>query len=211
QRGTVRQAMIGVECRPQVLVGAAPERRAVEILGPGLFRDEVDRAAGRPAPRVGGARALGHLDLLEREHVAGLRARIADAVDEHVRARIEAADLEVVTGRYAALARVERDPGDVPERLDQGGGTLFLDQLRGDDRDGFWGVDQRRRELARDDLGAVRVTFDDDLVRYVRRGVREGAGGQGEPDRGGERGATGGGTERRRCAGHGRDSVVLRK
>src|SRR5690606_24697461 len=102
QRGTVRQAMIGVECRPQVLVGAAPERRAVEILGPGLFRDEVARAAGRPAPRVGGARALGHLDLLEREHVAGLRARIADAVDEHVRARIEAADLEVVTGRYAA-------------------------------------------------------------------------------------------------------------
>jgi hypothetical protein len=63
--------------------------------------------------------AFDHLDLLEREDVPRLRARVAYAVDEHAGAGVEAANLEIVASGLPALAGVERDAGDGPERLDE--------------------------------------------------------------------------------------------
>ena len=48
----------------------------------GLLCDDIDRAAGRAAPREGRGRAAQDFDLLRKEVLAHAHARVADAVDK---------------------------------------------------------------------------------------------------------------------------------
>ena len=89
--------------------------------------DEIDRAARRSTARDGRRRSLRDLDLLDVERVARVAAEIANAVDEHVGPRAEAADRHLVAGRHAAFPGLERDAGDVPQHVAQRRRALLLD------------------------------------------------------------------------------------
>ena len=73
---------------------------------------------------------LRDLDLLDVERIARVAAEVADAVDEHVGPRAEAADRHLIAGRHAAFAGLERDAGDVAQHVAQRRRALLLDDRR---------------------------------------------------------------------------------
>src|SRR5262249_28587071 len=105
------------------------------ILERGPLRDDVDRTAGGAAPEQRAGRSLENLHFLVVEAVADIGAEVAQPVEIHVVLGIEAADLELVPGKRAALADCDRDAGHVAKRAAETGDGLLLHLLAGDDAD----------------------------------------------------------------------------
>ena len=74
---------------------------------------------------------------------------IADAVDEDVVARVEAADEETVAEGVAALAGAERHAGGGPRHFFEAGGVLVLEEFLGENRDALRRIDDRLGEFRR--------------------------------------------------------------
>ncbi len=130
-------------------IGVRPDRRRAvgEVVGLGALGAQIDAAAARAAAAIGRVRPLDDFHLLQIEHLAGLAAAVADAIDEDVVARGLAADERTVGQGLAALARAKGDAGRVAQDvLQRGGAGLLNDPLR-DDGDGLGGVDKRRGQL----------------------------------------------------------------
>ena len=121
------------------------DRAAVVILGPdaALGDDEVvtelrtfglqaDETAGGTAPAEHRARALDDLDLLDREDLTAGHARIAQAVDIDVVARLEPADEDAVAEGIAALARAKRHARRAADDLAEAVRADILDHFLGD-------------------------------------------------------------------------------
>ncbi len=85
--------------------------------------DLVDRPAGGTAAEQHGGRAFQHFDGIGIEDVAGVDGGVADAIDEEVIERGEAADVDGVAARRA-FAGVQGDAGNIPECIFQTGRTL---------------------------------------------------------------------------------------
>src|SRR5690606_32975204 len=115
---------------------ARADRAADEAHELGLLGEQVYVAAGRAAAGLRRGGAFHHLDLLGVEGVAGVAGEVADAVDEDVVARAEAAQGEVVAaGPAAAFARGHRDARDVAQHVAQARRGLLLHHFPGDDAD----------------------------------------------------------------------------
>ena len=104
-----------------------------------------------PRPASDEVGSLGHFDLLEIERIARVAAEVAHAVDEHVGARAEAANGQLIAGGHAALAGLEGDAGDVAQHVAQGGGALLVHHRARDHGDGLRNVAQRFGQLRRRD------------------------------------------------------------
>lgn len=165
----------------------------VEVLEPGLLGDDVDRAARGAATGEGRGRPAQDLDLLGEEVLADAHRRIADAVDEDVVARIEAADEEPVAEGVAALARAEGDAGGAAGDLAKTRGVLVGQDLLRQHRHGLRRVEQRLGEPVRGQaiglVGGGRIS----VWIPVRRpgegrqaGARGAGGGGGGDGRGGD-------------------------
>ena len=87
----------------------------------GSLADLVDDAAGGAATEVDGSGSLENFDGLDIEGVAEIGPLIADTVDVHVVARVEAAQGEAVSLRAAGFACGDTDAGDIAQRVAQGG------------------------------------------------------------------------------------------
>ncbi len=114
--------------------GADGAGHVVEPLALRRLGHLVDDAARRSPAEHGGRGPLQHLDGLEVEHVAGVRAGVAHAVQVDVVARGVAAQREVVA-LGAALARVQAEPAHVAQRVAHAEDGLLAHQLARDDRD----------------------------------------------------------------------------
>lgn len=125
--------------------GVARHLDSAEIGEQGQSAGHVDDAAGRAASEQERRRAFQHLDVLDAEGVAGVPARIADAVAIEVVARRIAANGDIVALR-AALAAEEGDARHVAQGLDDGRILLILDELAGHDRDALRGIEDRGRQ-----------------------------------------------------------------
>ncbi len=176
QADVVADHAVAVQREPLVAVGADAGGCAREVDGLGLLRHEVDAAADRSGAGVDGVRAVDRLDRVEVERVgaAVLRA-VAQAVDEDVGVRAEAAQVDAVAEAAAALARAERDARQRGEHVAQREQVLLLDLLlvHGDDR--LRRVAQDRRVLRRRGT-RHRRRLHVDLVQLgrVERGERRG-------------------------------------
>src|SRR5690606_41452094 len=89
--------------------GAVGEVGVTDVIAFGCLADEVAAAAGRAGTGIGRAWPLAHFDLLDVDDITGLRADIAQAINEGIALGIEAPDDRPVAGWVAALARAEGD------------------------------------------------------------------------------------------------------
>ncbi|MNV28573.1 hypothetical protein D3C71_1197680 [compost metagenome] len=149
QRAGRTQRLVPVTGGASLLVAAqrnAGRRRVLQI---GLLADQIDRAGRCGAAIVGAGRALGHFHLFDIEHIARDRAKVAHAVYEQAVGGVEAAHEQCVAGGgVAVFTGIEgADAGAVAQCLGQGGGTLLVEQVAGDDLDGLRGVLQALCEL----------------------------------------------------------------
>ena len=140
---------VGVHGGAHVVVGAQAEAGPGFVLQFRGLADQVDAAAAGISAAVGRTGALDHFHLLQVEHLAGLHADIAHAVDEGVALAVEAADEGTVTGGVAAFAGAKGDARHHAQGVLQAGGAGFLQQLCGHDRHGLGGVQQFGGELGR--------------------------------------------------------------
>src|SRR6185437_1950498 len=100
---------------------------------------------------------------------------VAHAVDEDAPGRVEAAHVNGITRRGAAVLADEEGAhaGAVAQRFGQRGRGLLLDDLLADDVDGLRRIEQRLRELRRlDRIDLVGDAFRDDVNGgQLRRGA----------------------------------------
>ncbi|MFK4540025.1 hypothetical protein ABIA00_008208 [Bradyrhizobium ottawaense] len=140
--------LVDVERDALCVVGPELGIHALEIAIARLLGDDVDGAAGGAAAGIGGRGTAQNLDLLGEEVLADGHGGIADAVDEHVVARIEAADEETVAERVAALARAQRHArGRAPDLL-QRRRVLVLEHFLAEHRDRLGRVQHLLGKLA---------------------------------------------------------------
>ncbi len=130
-------------------VGAERQGAAVEAFGAWGLADLVDRTAGRAAAGIGGGRPFQDLDLFQVERIAEIGAEVACAVDEHVAARIEAADERAIAGGDAALSGAEADAGHRAQYFRHGCGAALFDDGFRNDRNRARRVEQRLGEFRR--------------------------------------------------------------
>jgi hypothetical protein len=97
--------------------------------------------------------------LLGEEILADADGGIADAVNEDIVTRVEAADEEAVAEGIAALAGAERHAGGGARHFLETGRVLVVEQLPGEHRDRFRRVGDRLAEFRRGKA-----------VRFIRRG-----------------------------------------
>ncbi len=174
QRGHRADGLVDVGLPAEEHVGAAGEGPLVEAARLGGLADLIDDAAGRPAPEQQGRRPLEDLDGLQVEGVARVHAHVADAVEEDVGARVEAAQGEVVALGAAALTGDEADAGDVAQRVAQREGGLLAHQLLGHDGDRLRVVGELAGDL--EEIGVQEpVLAESPLGRHVEGGPHGGA------------------------------------
>src|SRR6202034_2932702 len=88
-------------------------------------------------------------DLLGEEVLADADGGIADAVDEDVVARVEAADEEAVAEGIAAFSGADSHAGGRSRDLLEAGGVLVLEEYLGEDGDALRRVGDRFAEFGR--------------------------------------------------------------
>src|SRR5690606_16654610 len=119
----VAEPHVDVAGDPLVILAADTERIVLRVARMRRFGHLVDGARGGTAATHGAGRSLDHLDLLQVERIARVRAGVAHAIDEQAVARTGAAHGEVlIAGQTAAaFAGLEGDARRVAEYVAQGG------------------------------------------------------------------------------------------
>ena len=173
---------------PGAGVGGAFDHVEVAVLR--RLADDVDDAAGGAAAEQERRRPLVDLDAIEREGIAGVPARIANAVAIEIVARGVAADGDVVA-LHAAFARGEGDARHVAQRFLHRGRALVLHQLLRHHVDGLRRVEERRGNAGQARRGrliaAAGLAFDVHRRQFDRCLLRIGAAGENQRgDAGGE-------------------------
>jgi hypothetical protein len=119
-----------------------------EILVARLFGDDVDRTAGGAASGEGRCRTAQDLDLFGEEVFTNADGRVADTIDEHVIAGIEAANEEAIAESVAALTGSKRHAGCRTDGIAQRRRVLVLENFPGEHRDGARRIQQLLGEFS---------------------------------------------------------------
>ena len=158
------QANGGGQPDRQVQIGGSPVEGTVAEADLGIvgtlqrrsLGHHVDHAARRSPPEQQRRRPLQDLDGIDVEGVAVVLARIAGAIDEQVATGGKSPDRQGIA-LCPALARVDRDAGNIAHGFTQGRDVLFLDQLPRHDRDTLRRVLDRGRQAVQRRLPFHRV------------------------------------------------------
>jgi hypothetical protein len=127
QGGGFADALVEVSLQFEVAVGANRGFDLVDAVEHRRLADLVDYAAGLAATEQHRRRAAQHVDLLQVEDLAVVLRGVAHAVEIHVAEGVEAAQHHVVA-RTPALGGIERETGNVAQRLAQRTGILLVEQ-----------------------------------------------------------------------------------
>jgi hypothetical protein len=171
----VADRLIHVGRGAHVVGAAAAERDRVRGVHVGRLAHLVDRAASGAASGERRRRPLRHLHLLQVEGIASVTAEVAHAVDEHIGARAEPADGQIVAGRHAAFTCLHGDADHVPQHVAERRRRLLLDDVAANHVDRLRHLTQRLGELRRrqprhgaaGDLDELRHAADVDRDRVV--------------------------------------------
>jgi hypothetical protein len=110
--------LAGVEGEAAIVPGAGLPRDLIYPLSVGLFKGTVEETTTRGATECDRARSLQDFDALRVVEIAKILDVVAEAVDEEVGARIDAADDELVAVAFALVHGDTRNvAGDVGEVL----------------------------------------------------------------------------------------------
>ena len=153
-----------------VEVGSGLRRRLVYPLAIGLLECAVEKAAAGAATEGDRAGSFEDLDALCIVEVAKYLHVIAKAVDEEVRARIHAANDELVTVAFALVDGDARNiTGDVGQVLE----AVVVYEFPGHDAERLRNVDYRGIDLGRH-RRAVRIDTDRSRARILGPAARPG-------------------------------------
>ncbi len=156
RRHVLVDALADVDCGPPVEPRAGLHRYLAYRLPVGFLQGAVQQAAASAAAEDQRARTFEHLDALRVVEIAEELHIVAKAVDEEVRARVDAADDELVA---VAFALMRNDARHVAHGVVDALEALVLDEVLGQHADRLRNVDQRRVGLGRD-RGAVGIDAD---------------------------------------------------
>ncbi len=151
---------------PEEIVAADAALDLGETAKLGFPLHQIDAAADIAATGNRRAGTLGNLDILDIEGIAEEQADIPQAVDEHIIACGETADGDGVrAARRVALARIQRDAGDIAQAVAQAAAALFHQQGVVDHGHSARQVQQRQLDrIVRNLLHAVRTADDVDFL-----------------------------------------------
>ena len=135
-----------IERDAAVAPGAGLSGCLISAYAVGFLERAVEKAAAGAAAEGQRARSFQHLDALGVVEIAEILNVVAEAVDEEIRAGVDAADHEFVAIAFALVDGDARHvAGDVGEALK----ALVADEILGDDTDRLRNVDDRRVALGR--------------------------------------------------------------
>ncbi|OIQ68161.1 hypothetical protein GALL_502510 [mine drainage metagenome] len=143
----VVDSLAGIERNPAIAIGSRLHARVVDPGAVGFLEGAIDHAAPRSAPEHQRGGTFQHFKALRVIDIPVILNVVAKAVDEEIRAGIDAANDEFVA---VALALMHRHAWNVPRQIGDAVGALVLNEILGQNADRLRDVQQRRVGLGPD-------------------------------------------------------------